>query len=371
VDTRPCLSRVPEPCAVPDRKRARGPARGRRETCRRQTGLPGDGPALDGSIREHAAARGQGRDADAGSFLEALVVGQRDRRVSRRTAFFRLGQPVEGDGTATILTNPKDKGTLDDITGRFGRSRAKAEAMGGSRTVSDHILKSFDSDLEDLRRRISGMGGIAERMLVDAIHALVRRDTALAQTVIATDSRLDVLQREIGEHAILMIARRQPMAVDLREIISAIRISGDVERIGDLAKNVAKRALAIAGRFQPQGIVVGVRHMSDLVLGQLRDVLDADARKDPAKALDVWQRDGQIDALYTSLFRELLTDMMEDPRTIPSCTHLLFCAKNIERIGDHTTNIAETICYLVTGETLTTERPKGDRSSYAVVGGSA
>jgi phosphate transport system protein len=228
--------------------------------------------------------------------------------------------------------------------------------------VTEHILKAFDADLQDLRRRISEMGGIAEKMLVDSITALVRRDTPLAQAVIATDARLDVLQREVEERAILMIARRQPLAVDLRETISAIRVSGDVERIGDLAKNIGKRALAIAGDFQSQKIEVGVQHMADLVLGQLKDVLDAYAQQNPDQALDVWRRDGQIDALYTSLFRELLTYMMEDPRNISLCVHLLFCAKNIERIGDHTTNIAETVYYLVTGETLAIDRPKNDRS---------
>jgi phosphate transport system protein len=140
-----------------------------------------------------------------------------------------------------------------------------------------------------------------------------------------------------------------------------------VERIGDLAKNIAKRAHAISGQFQPQKAVAGLQHMSDLAMGQLKDVLDAYAERDDAKALDVWRRDGQIDALYTSLFRELLTYMMEDPRNISFCTHLLFVAKNVERIGDHTTNVAETIHYLVTGETLTLERPKNDGSSYAVV----
>jgi phosphate transport system protein len=233
--------------------------------------------------------------------------------------------------------------------------------------VTDHILKAFDTDLQDLRRRISEMGGIAEKMLVDGITALVRKDTALAQSVISADGRLDILQREVEEHAILMIARRQPLAVDLRETISVIRVSGDVERIGDLAKNIAKRALAISGQFQPQKAVAGLEHMSDLAMGQLKDVLDAYAERDDAKALDVWRRDGQIDALYTSLFRELLTYMMEDPRNISFCTHLLFVAKNVERIGDHTTNVAETIHYLVTGETLTLERPKNDGSSYAVV----
>ncbi len=233
--------------------------------------------------------------------------------------------------------------------------------------MSEHIVSSYDAELQDLRRAISEMGGITEKMLVDAINALVRRDTPLAQSVIAADTRLDLLQRAAEEQAILMIARRQPLAIDLRETISAIRVSGDMERIGDLAKNIAKRALAIAGQFQPQKIVVGVQHMGDLVLGQLKDVLDAYAQQDEAKALDVWRRDGAIDALYTSLFRELLTYMMEDPRNISFCTHLLFCAKNIERIGDHTTNIAETIHYLVTGETLTTERPKDDRSNFATV----
>ena len=225
--------------------------------------------------------------------------------------------------------------------------------------MTEHILKAFDADIQDLRRRISEMGGIAEKMLVDAMTALVRRDTLLAQDVIAMDSRLDVLQREVEEHAILMIARRQPVAVDLRETISAIRVSGDVERIGDLAKNIGKRALAIAGQFQSQKIVVGVQHMSDLVLGQLKDVLDAYAQQNQEAALDVWRRDGQIDALYTSLFRELLTYMMEDPRNISFCVHLLFCAKNIERIGDHATNIAETVHYLVTGEPFEDFRQTG------------
>ncbi|MGF9757095.1 phosphate signaling complex protein PhoU [Microvirga sp. 0TCS3.31] len=228
--------------------------------------------------------------------------------------------------------------------------------------MSEHIVRSYDTDLQGLRQRIAEMGGIAEKMLVDSVAALARHDKPLAQTVIASDPRLDILHREVEENAILTIARRQPLAVDLRETISAIRIAGDVERIGDLAKNIAKRALAIGDDFQPHKIVVGLRHMNDLVMAQLKDVLDAYAQKDTGKALDVWKRDGAIDALYTSLFRELLTYMMEDPRNISFCTHLLFCAKNIERIGDHTTNIAETVHYLVTGETLAIDRPKNDRS---------
>ncbi|KQP50268.1 PhoU family transcriptional regulator [Methylobacterium sp. Leaf399] len=233
--------------------------------------------------------------------------------------------------------------------------------------MPDHIVSSYDTDLEDLRRAISEMGGIAEKMMNEAGHALVRRDATLAQTVIAADQRLDVLQREIEERAILLIARRQPMAIDLRETISAIRVSSDLERIGDLAKNVAKRVIAIAGEIQSQKVVVGMQHMGDLVQEQLKDVLDAYSSRDIKAAHDVWERDGAIDALYNSLFRELLTYMMEDPRNISFCTHLLFCAKNIERIGDHTTNIAETIHYLVTGENLPTDRPKNDASNYAMV----
>jgi len=233
--------------------------------------------------------------------------------------------------------------------------------------MSSHIVTSYDQELQNLRRSIAEMGGIAEKMVADSGQALLRRDSALAQAVIATDQRLDGLQREIEEKAILLIARRQPMAIDLRETISAIRVSGDLERIGDLAKNVAKRVVAIADQVQLQKIVVGVEHMNELVQGQLKDVLDAYATQDTVAALDVWARDGGIDALYTSLFRELLTYMMEDPRNITFCTHLLFCAKNVERIGDHTTNIAETIHYLATGETLPTERPKNDRSSFATL----
>jgi phosphate transport system protein len=233
--------------------------------------------------------------------------------------------------------------------------------------MPDHISSAYDAELQDLRRNVSEMGGVAEKMLTEATDALVRRDTPLAQAVIGADARLDVLQRETEEQAILTLVRRQPMAIDLRETVAAIRTSGDLERIGDLAKNIAKRVMAVSGQFQPQKIVVGVQHMSDLALGQLKDVLDNSAQKDDRAALDVWQRDGAIDALYTSLFRELLTYMMEDPRNITFCTHLLFAAKNIERIGDHTTNIAETVHYLVTGENLAGERPKNDRSSFETI----
>ena len=233
--------------------------------------------------------------------------------------------------------------------------------------MSEHIVSSYDKDLENLRRSIAEMGGVAEKMMTDATDALVRRDTTLAQAVIVADKRLDVLQREIEERSVLLIARRQPLAIDLRETISGIRVSGDLERIGDLAKNIAKRVVAISDQAQPQKIVLGVQHMSDLVQEQLKDVLDAYASRDVAAAHEVWERDSAIDALYNSLFRELLTYMMEDPRNISFCTHLLFCAKNVERIGDHTTNVAETIENLVTGENPAGERPKNDASNYATV----
>lgn len=229
--------------------------------------------------------------------------------------------------------------------------------------MATHIVTSFDTELNDLRSSIAEMGGIAEAMLADAMTALVRRDAPLAQSVIAVDARLDALQRDVEERAILTIARRQPLAIDLRETISAIRISGDLERIGDLAKNCAKRVPAISAGFHAEKIVLGVQNIADLVTGQLKDVLDAYAQHDLERALDVWGRDGSVDALYTSLFRELLTYMMEDPRNISFCAHLLFVAKNVERIGDHSTNIAETIHYLVKGQGLQTERPKDDRST--------
>lgn len=230
--------------------------------------------------------------------------------------------------------------------------------------MSDHIVRSFDDELLSLGRNISEMGGIAETMFASSVDALVRSDTQLAQRVIATDQRLDALEREIEEKAILTIAKRQPMAVDLRAIITSIRLAADLERVGDLAKNIGKRVVAMNGQFVPQKIVGGVIHMSDLALDRLKRVLDAYMNRDVETALDVWNNDEEIDALYNSLFRELLTYMMEDPRNIGFCTHLLFCAKNIERIGDHATNIAETIHYLVTGKTITVERPRSN-ASYA------
>jgi phosphate transport system protein len=233
--------------------------------------------------------------------------------------------------------------------------------------MSEHTAKAFDVDLQELARKVAEMGGLAEKEIGDAVEALAKRDTALAQRVMAVDLSTDQLQREIEEKAILTIARRQPMAVDLREIVAALRLANDLERIGDLAKNIAKRVVALNGDFPPQKLIRGVEHISDLVLEQLKDVLDAYAQRDLAKALAVWKGDDKVDAMYTSVFRELLTYMMEDPRNITFCTHLLFCAKNIERMGDHATNIAETVYYMVEGRALTDERPKGDTTNIAPV----
>jgi phosphate transport system protein len=229
--------------------------------------------------------------------------------------------------------------------------------------MKEHIVTSYENELRDLTRKITEMGGRAERLVTDSVAALMKRDAELAERVIVQDKTVDILQREIEEAAIAMIARRQPMATDLREIVSALRVAGDLERIGDLAKNTAKRALALEGEYRAQKQLRGVEHMSEIAIEQLKSVLDAYSNHDDARALAVWKRDGEIDAIYTSLFRELLTYMMEDPRHITLCTHLLFAAKNIERIGDHATNIAETVHYLVVGEPLSDERPKSDTSS--------
>jgi phosphate transport system protein len=233
--------------------------------------------------------------------------------------------------------------------------------------MSEHIVSSFDTELRQLRNMIAEMGGYAEKSVVDSVDALIKRDITLAQRVIALDGAIDALQRNVEERAILVIAKRQPMALDLREIVSAIRVSNDLERIGDLGKNIAKRVVALNGQMQPGKIFGGFDHMAEMVLEQLKQVLDAFAKRDVEEALAVWRSDGAIDAMYTSLFRELLTYMMEDPRNIGFCTHLLFCAKNIERIGDHATNIAETVHYLVTGQSPSGERPKNDTTSTTAV----
>lgn len=231
---------------------------------------------------------------------------------------------------------------------------------------SQHITRSFDEDLRYISNQIGAMGGYAERMVEQGVAALVAGDGELARRVISDDIFLDNKEREIGEKAVIVIARRQPMAGDLREIVGAIRISGDLERIGDLGKNIAKRSLAVSEASQPTRLFRGLSALSDLALEQLKAVLDAYATRSAEKIVAVRDRDEEIDAMYTSLFREMLTYMMEDPRNITPCTHLIFCAKNIERIGDHATNIAETVYHIITGQVLPLERPKEDRSHNVV-----
>jgi phosphate transport system protein len=233
--------------------------------------------------------------------------------------------------------------------------------------MKEHIVRSYDGELNELAQRIAEMGGLAEQQVADSVAALSRRDTGLAQRVIAADERIDKLQRQVEDSAVSMIARRQPMAQDLREIMAAIHIANDLERVGDLAKNTAKRVIAVESNYAIQRLFAGVEHIAELSVAQLKNVLDAYAARDLAAARRVWERDDEIDAMYTSLFRELLTYMMEDPRNITLCTHLLFCAKNLERIGDHATNIAETVHYLVNGVPLTDQRPKKDNSSLTSV----
>jgi phosphate transport system protein len=233
--------------------------------------------------------------------------------------------------------------------------------------MNEHIVRAYDQELDLLDKKIAQMGGQVEQQLARGFDALERRDPKLADAVVADDRKVDALEGEIQELTIQMIARRQPMAVDLRHIMTVIKIAGDLERTGDLAKNTAKRALAISGENHPKPLMTGLKHMVELALSQLKDVLDAYAERDADKAIAVWNRDERIDAMYNSLFRELLTYMMEDPRNIGLCTHLLFAAKNIERVGDHTTNIAEDVHYMVRGVPLAEDRPKGDDTASTLI----
>ena len=233
-------------------------------------------------------------------------------------------------------------------------------------THSDHIVKSFDEQLQHLRDSIVRMGGLAEAQLAGAIEAMTKRDSELARKVREGDAAVDDLELSVDDGAVRLLALRQPMAVDLREVIAALKIASDLERIADLAANVAKRTIPLsqAPAVQPN---FAIPRMARLVQAIIKDTLDAYVAGDADKALDVWGRDEEVDEMYTGLFRELLTYMMEDPRNISPCTHLLFIAKNIERMGDHATNIAETIHYQVTGRHIEGGRPKGDQTSFQVV----
>jgi phosphate transport system protein len=224
--------------------------------------------------------------------------------------------------------------------------------------VSDHTFKPFDKELEALGRRVAEMGGVAEKILADATDGLFTFDVDMARRAVASGLLLDTLRRGIEESAIVTIAREQPVSVDLRECIAAFRVASDLARIGDRAKDIANRAVTIIAEARSSRAFIGLKSMREVAEKQLKDVLDAYAQRDVVRARAVWFDDADLDALEDSVFRDLLTFMMEDPRNITFCTHLLFCSKNLERIGDHTTNIAETVVWMVSGERMPIERPK-------------
>ncbi|MGH7073881.1 MAG: phosphate signaling complex protein PhoU [Stellaceae bacterium] len=228
--------------------------------------------------------------------------------------------------------------------------------------VSEHIIKSYDEELQKLDNIITQMGGLAENQLAAAIEAVAKSDTLMASRAVESDAEIDDLEREVEAMVVRLLALRQPMARDLRQIVASLKISSDLERIGDYAANVAKRSLtlALAPQVRP---VRAIPRIGALALRMVKDIVDAYVERDADKALAVWLRDEELDEMYTSLFRELLTYMIEDPRSITVCTHLLFMAKNLERVGDLTTNIAERLYFVVHGVPLTQIRPKGDRTS--------
>ena len=231
---------------------------------------------------------------------------------------------------------------------------------------ASHIVKSYEQELQRLRSLINQMGGMVEEQVATACQAMLGKDGGAAIRAVEGDPAIDVLEREVEQFVIRLLALRQPVAQDLRQIVASLKITGDLERIGDYAANVAKRSLVLEQYSLPFSLA-GLGHMARLVQESLKSVIDAADAGDAEQALEVWRSDDQIDEIYNALFRELMTYMMEDPRNITPCAHLLFVAKNLERIGDHATNIAETVYYAARGEPLTAVRPKDDSSSYAVV----
>lgn len=225
--------------------------------------------------------------------------------------------------------------------------------------MGPHIVSAFDDDLIGIQAKISEMGGLAEEILSTAIESLKTRDADMARKAIARDKRLDELEIELDEMTTTTIALRQPMAQDLRVLISALKIASTLERIGDLAKNIAKRGLAMA-EGKPGRINSSIIRMGQATQSQLTEVLNAYVSRDTKLAVEIWRRDVELDEAYNSIFREVVTYMMEDPRVIGLGSQLLFIAKNLERIGDHTTHISENIYYVVEGEPLGDDRPKGE-----------
>ena len=229
--------------------------------------------------------------------------------------------------------------------------------------AAEHTVKAYDDELDLMNNAILEMGGIVEQQLAASIASLVRRDDSLAARVITDDRRVDSLEAEIDQLAVRILALRQPVAVDLRVITTSLKVASDLERMGDYAANIAKRSIAIH-EIDPGRLTHAISRMAGIAQGMIKDVLDSYRDRDVEQAMAVWRRDEDVDESYNSLFRELLTYMMEDPRRITPCAHLLFIAKNIERIGDHATNIAEIVSYMVTGTPVEEERPKGDVTSF-------
>jgi len=233
--------------------------------------------------------------------------------------------------------------------------------------TKDHIVSSYDIDLKSLKAGIARMAGMVDDEIAGAIDALLKRNSDAAHAVVISDKAVDTLEIEIEQDATTILALRQPVAEDLRQVLAALKISGILERVGDFAANIAKRSTVLNRHTPGVKVQPTLPEMARRVRTLLQDALDAYLDEDAEKARDVWLADRHVDELYNSLFRELLTYMMEDPRVITPCTHLLFIAKNLERMGDHATNIAEIVHFTVTGQPIEDSRPKGDDTSYAMV----
>src|SRR5690606_13042616 len=227
----------------------------------------------------------------------------------------------------------------------------------GNSIMAEHTVTSFDDDLAHISRLVSAMADLAGTMVGDATRALIESDTGLAQRVVSDDVVMDARQRELDNRTITLIAKRQPMADDLRAVVGSIRMAGDLERVGDLAKNIAKRVGAVGQAAIPRTPSHSIDDIAQLVLDQVRGFVERYTAGDTVGLATLRNDDERIDVKYTAVFRELLTYMMEDPRNITACTHLLFCAKNLERIGDHVTNVAENAYYVLSGELLPADRP--------------
>ena len=233
--------------------------------------------------------------------------------------------------------------------------------------TKDHIVKDFNEELSQLDNLLAEMGGLCEAQLSKAMEAMVKRDVDLASAVIEGDRRIDDLEKQGDSLAINLIALRQPMAADLRMIIASLKVANNLERVGDYAKNIGKRKIALSKSPVISNTANSIQRMSTMVEGMIKNALDALINRDSQRAKDVRISEQEVDQMQSSLFKELLTFMAEDPESISTCTHLLFVAKNLERVGDHMTSVAEQIVFIVEGEILDDERPKKDKTSSTVL----